>query len=68
MAYRAFPNVMERKRESSYKSLYKYTKLVLKKGVNTTEWINRTLLSRKPICSWKYSKLLIIATINMGGN
>lgn len=51
MAYRAFPNVTERKRESSYKSLYKYTKLVLKKGVNTTEWINRTLLSRKPICS-----------------
>lgn len=68
MVYRVFFNVMERKRELSYKLLYKYIKLVFKKGVNIIEWINRILFLRKLICLWKYLKLLIIVIINMGGN
>lgn len=68
MVYRVFFNVTERKRELSYKLLYKYIKLVFKKGVNIIEWVNRILFLRKLICLWKYLKLLIIVIINMGGN
>lgn len=66
MTCRAFPSVMERNIEFNDKSLHKYIKIMFKKGEKSTEWENRTLLSRKLISSQKHSKLLIIATISNG--